>query len=77
MFDKLTIFYSLKTFKPKLYCTGIQNMDYFGEDKHDFNYGFIVIDYDDFIIKNFDSFIVENGQLVLKNNKYIFKKRNL
>lgn len=77
MFDKLTIFYSLNTKKPKVYCTGEQTMDYFGEDKNDFNYGFIVIDYDDFIIKNFDSFIVENGKLIFKDNRYLMKKRNL
>lgn len=77
MFDKLTIFYSLNTKKPKIYCTGEQSMDYFGEDKDDFNYGFIVIDYDEFIINNFNNFVVENNTLVFINDKYVMKKRNL
>ena len=34
---EITLFYSLATGKIKLYCTGVQNMDYFGEDKNDYN----------------------------------------
>lgn len=75
--NKLTIFYSLTTKKPKVYCTGIQTMDYFGEDKHDYNYGVLVTDYDEFIINNFNNLIVENGTLIFKNDNYIMKRRNL
>lgn len=63
MFDKITLFYSKNTNKIKLYCTGEQTMDYFGEDKEDYNYDFIVVKYDDFIVNNLDKFKVVNGEL--------------
>lgn len=63
MFNKITLFYSKNTNKIKLYCTGEQTMDYFGEDKVDFNYDFIVVDYDDFIVNNLDKFTVEDRKL--------------
>ena len=52
--NKLTVFYSLNTGKVKCYCGGIQDMNYFGDDKEDYNYDYIVVDYDNFILKNFD-----------------------
>lgn len=64
MFEKITLFYSKSTSKIKLYCTGEQSMDYFGEDKEDYNYDFIIVDYDIFILNNLESFKVEDGKLV-------------
>lgn len=63
MFDKVTLFYSKNTGKIKLYCTGEQSMDYFGEDKADYNYDFIIVKYDDFLINNLDKFKVMNNEL--------------
>ena len=63
----LTLFYSLETGKIKQYCTGIQTMDYFGEDKLDYNYGVLVVENDLFITQNLDSFKVEDENLVYSN----------
>ena len=62
---EITLFYSLTTGKIKQYCTGIQDMDYFGEDKYDYNYGILIVDNDSYITQNIDKFIVENGELVM------------
>lgn len=62
---EITLFYSLSTGKIKQYCTGIQTMDYFGEDKNDYNYGVLVIENDNYITQNLDKFIVEDGELVM------------
>ena len=74
---EITLFYSLNTGKIKQYCTGVQNMDYFGEDKNDYNYGVLVVENDSYITKNIDKFIVENGELVIVpqtiSNKYRIK----
>ena len=74
---EITLFYSLATGKIKQYCTGVQNMDYFGEDKNDYNYGVLVVENDSYITKNIDKFIVENGELVIVpqtiSNKYRIK----
>ena len=74
---EITLFYSLNTGKIKQYCTGVQSMDYFGEDKNDYNYGVLVVENDSYIKKNIDKFIVENGELVIVpqtiSNKYRIK----
>ena len=74
---EITLFYSLSTGKIKQYCTGIQSMDYFGEDKNDYNYGVLVVENYSYITKNIDKFIVENGELVIVpqtiSNKYRIK----
>lgn len=71
--NHVTIFYSLYNGEIKATCGGRQDMDYFGESKNDYNYGFIVIEYDDFIMSNLQLFKVEDGQLKMKNllSKYI------
>jgi len=74
MQNKMTIFYSQNTGKIKNIMTGIQNMEVFGEDKEDYNYEFLVLDYDSFVINNYNNFIVENGKIKLINSsisKYI------
>ena len=74
---EITLFYSLNTGKIKQYCTGIQTMDFFGEDKEDYNYGVLVVENDSYITQNIDKFIVENGELVIVpqtiSNKYRIK----
>lgn len=71
-----TIFYSKNTGKIKTYCiTEIpQDMNYFGEDKTDYEqiYDFIVLEYTnqvELIIKNRELFIVdtESKQITQKN----------
>ena len=64
--NKLTVFYSLNTGKVKCYCGGIQDMNYFGEDKEDYNYDYIVVDYDNFIIRNFENIKVVDKTLIFE-----------
>ena len=69
----VTLFYSLKTGDVKLYAGGIQDMDYFGKDKDDYNYGYIVVEKDDFLLNNLENFRVVNGGLQLKDDAFISK----
>lgn len=65
---KTTLFYSLKTGEIKITCGGIQDMDFFGADKYDYNYGFIVIENDAFVLDNLKNFMVVDGVLKMKYN---------
>ena len=67
--EQMTLFYSKRTGEIKYYCTGVQNMEYFGSDKEDYEviFGFIVVDKDDMVIDNRDKFIVQDGQVKLKS----------
>ena len=62
--NSMTLFYSTSTGKIKCYCTGIQSMDYFGEDRDDYNYNYIIIGYDEFVLKNISNFMVVDDELV-------------
>jgi len=70
--DKMTIFYSKNTGKINCYCTGVQDINYFGEFKEDLEavFTFIVVPLDNFVLKNIELFIVniETKQLKLKSN---------
>lgn len=72
---KVTLFYSQATGDIKLHAGGIQDMSYFGSEKYDYNYKFIVVDKDDYLLNNLENFKVENGELKLKDisrlSKYI------
>lgn len=70
---ELTLFYSLVTGKIKQYCMGNQTMDYFGDDKEDYNYGVLVVENDQTIIQNLDMFIVKDHELIF-NPTYIPSK---
>lgn len=48
-------------------------MSYFGPEKYDYNYKFIVVDKDDYLLNNLENFKVENGKLKLKNNDILAK----
>lgn len=65
---KMTLFYSKQTKEIKCVVTGIQDINYFGENKVDFEiiYDYLVIDNDDYIFDNIHLFKVENGRAVLK-----------
>lgn len=67
-FDKLTIFYNKRTGTIKEMCTGEQTMNWFGEEKQDYEkiFDYIVLDYDDYILKNMEQFEVVNGEVKLK-----------
>ena len=39
-------------------------MDYFGEDRDDYNYNYIIVGYDEFVLKNISNFMVVDGELV-------------
>lgn len=68
MEKKMTIFYSKQTGEIKAYCGGIQNMNFFGKNKIDYEiiYDFIVLDKDDYVLNNIDKFKVVDGQIKLK-----------
>lgn len=64
METNMTVFYSKATGKVKACCGGVQTMDYFGEDQNDYNYGFIVVDYDLNVILNTQHFVVKDNRLI-------------
>ena len=72
--DKMTIFYSKTTGKIVATSTGIQSMDFFGENKEDYEkiYAFIVTEKDDFVLNNSINFKIENEQIksIIDLSKY-------
>lgn len=72
----VTLFYSLNTGEIKISAGGKQDMNYFGRDKHDYNYGFLVVERDEFLINNLNNFLVIDGVLQLKENSFISRYIN-
>lgn len=72
----ITLFYSLNTGEIKLSAGGKQDMDYFGIDKHDYNYGFLVVERDEFLVNNLSNFLVIDGVLQLKENSFMSRYIN-
>ncbi|NBI05759.1 hypothetical protein [Senegalia massiliensis] len=74
---KLTIFYNKRTGSIKELCSGEQSMDWFGEEKRDYEeiFDFIIVDYDEYIVQNLHQFEIKDSKVVLKNksslNKYL------
>lgn len=72
--DKMTIFYSKTTGKIVATSIGIQSMDFFGENKGDYEkiYAFIVMEKDDFVLSNSINFKIENEQIksIIDLSKY-------
>ena len=64
--SKMTIFFSKSTGKIKAVCGGIQDLNYFGEDKEDYNYNFVVIDYNLNLFNNFFKYKVIDNSISLK-----------
>lgn len=64
--DKLTLFYMKRTGEIKAFCTGEQNMNFYGDEKEDYEeiIDFIVIPYDPFIITNRDYYLVKDNKLI-------------
>lgn len=71
--NKVTLFYSPTTGDIKLHAGGIQDMSYFGAERDDYNYKFIVVDKDYYLLNNLENFKVENGKLKLKSNSILAK----
>ena len=69
---KMTIFYMKSDGSIVNFSTGIQNMDFYGEHKEDYEkiYDFIVVDFDDYVMNNLKDFYVntEENKLKLKQN---------
>lgn len=74
---KLTIFYNKRTGSIKELCSGEQSMDWFGEEKRDYEeiFDFIIVDYDEYIVQNLHQFEIRDNKVLLKNrsslNKYL------
>lgn len=68
MEKKMTLFYSKQTGEIKASCGGIQDMNFFGTNKIDYEiiYDFIVVDKDEYVLNNIDKFKIVNGQVKLK-----------
>ncbi|MFY8262972.1 hypothetical protein ACOT7R_08750 [Clostridium perfringens] len=62
----MTLFYGLKTGIIRGFSSGRQDLGYYGKDIDDFNYGFIVVDKDEYVINNLEKFIIKNGELMMK-----------
>lgn len=62
----MTVFYSESTGKIKTIVSGKQNMNVYGEDKSDYNYGFLVVDRDDYVFNNFNKFLIKDKKVVLR-----------
>ncbi len=75
MFDKLTIFYNKRTGSIKELCSGEQSMDWFGEEREDYEliFDYIIIDYDEYIMQNLHQFEVVDGAIKLKTNSDLSK----
>ncbi|MEH7490826.1 hypothetical protein [Neobacillus niacini] len=68
--EKLTIFFNKRTGTIKSYCTGVQSMDFFGDEQEDYSliFDFILVDYDPFVIQNIDNFQVIDRNLKIKQS---------
>jgi len=63
--EKLTIFFNKRTGTIKEICGGEQSMDWFGDEKQDYELilDHIIVDFDQFILANFHRFHVVDGEL--------------
>ena len=78
MENKMTLFYSKNTGEIKNYCTGIQDMGYYGKDKDDYSliWTYTIVELDEYIITNINNFVIEQGLVKLKRKgKRIFNIR--
>lgn len=76
MDDQLTIFYNKRTGSIKELCGGEQDMDWFGEEKQDYEqiFDYIVVDHDGYILENYMDMKVVDETVKIKHpdipNKY-------
>lgn len=75
--EELTIFFNKRTGTIKEICGGEQSMEWFGDEKEDYELilDFIIVEFDQFILANFNRFNVIDKELKLKEetvpDKYI------
>ena len=72
--NKITLFYSKRTGEIQTFCTGVQDMNFFGENKIDYEiiWDFVVIDYNDKILNNKDMFIIDTNTKQIKLKDFEF-----
>lgn len=72
--DKMTLFYSKRTGEIQTFCTGVQDMNLFGDNKEDYDviWDFIVIDYNNKILNNKDMFCVDLSSKTLRLKEFKF-----
>ena len=63
----MTIFYSENTGKIKTIVSGKQDMGIYGDDKDDYNYGFLVVKKDEYVFNNFNKFLIQGKKVVLRD----------
>lgn len=73
--EQMTIFYNKRTGSVKELCQGVQTMDWFGDEKEDYEqiFDLIVLGFDEYVIQNFTQFEVLDGELKLKSNSNLSK----
>ena len=66
--DKLTIFYNKRTGVVKELCSGEQDMDWFGDEKQDYEliFDYIIVDFDAFILENYMYMKVVDGKIKME-----------
>lgn len=71
----MTVFYSKQTGDIKAISGGFQTMDFFGENKVDFEiiYDFKVVERDEYVIDNINVFKIEDEKLKLKETRDLSK----
>lgn len=70
MEEKMTLYYRKKTGDIMSYCTGVQDMSFFGQTQEDYEliWGYVVVDRDDYVLSNTSQFKInlETKQLEIK-----------
>ncbi len=71
MNDTLTVFYNKRTGSIKELCGGKQDMNWFGEEKQDFEliFDFVHVPFDSYIFENFTKMEVVEGKVKLKGQE--------
>lgn len=69
--DKLTIFYNKRTGVVKELCSGEQDMDWFGDEKQDYEliFDYIIVDFDAFILENYMYMKVVDGAIKMEKQE--------
>lgn len=72
--DKMTLFYSKKSGEIQTFCTGVQDMNFFGENKDDYTviWDFLVVDYNDKVLNNLSMFLIDLNSKRIKLKDFAF-----
>lgn len=72
--DKMTLFYSKKSGEIQTFCTGVQDMNFFGENKDDYTviWDFLVVDYNDKVLNNLSMFVIDLDSKSIKLKDFAF-----